>query len=118
MMRQELEQPTLRQPTETERPRMLNVVNLDYGTYEGLRPGNVIATSRGFVVKYYDVNDNEVFTGFLGATRKLEEFMVVNPQISGGVLDLSDSDIVRYSKAKMDKETKLIEVLELAGIRP
>ena len=107
----------LEQPTNTEVSRTLNVVNLiSNETYNSLRNGNVIATSEGFAVKYSKMKYKTTFTGFLGSSRVLEEFMVLSPKISGGVLDLNDSDIVKYNIHR-EEEARLIEALTNEGIR-
>ena len=95
----------LEQPKETEMPRTLNVVNLiSRETYNGLRVGNVIGTNEGYVVKYSSVKDKSIFAGFLSSCRILEEFIVLSPRISGGVLDLRDSDIVKYKSDSGEEE--------------
>ena len=107
----------LDQPTETEMPIMVGAVNLiNHETYRSLRIGNVIATSDGYAVKYSDVEGRALFTGFLGPCRILEKFMVLSPSISGGVLDLRDSDITKCILDSKD-EAKLFEALTNVGLR-
>ena len=107
----------LKQPLDNTMERIVGAVNLiNNETYVGLRAGNVIGTSEGYTVKISEVEDRSVFAGFLGSCRILEKFMVLSPQISGGVLDMRDSDIVRYVIDGKD-ENVLIKVLENVGIR-
>ena len=106
-------------PSDLAIERTLEIVNLiDFNCYEGLRKGNKIATSEGFVAKYGDRGDNkQVFAGYLGIARILTKFLVITPEFNGGILDLVNSDIVRYNKITSGDRNILIRELNDLGIR-